>query len=174
MVALGLSPPSRGHNNPPRGRIDQPVRPVAVQNGATTTSDAGNARFNPESGIPVTQTGFDPTKQQFAPGAGISNAAGRRRSRHLGLDWRGRCLRNSTARTDQMKAELAQLQANGGWFRASMCVFCRQNRRQRPLLRSSSGKRMLTGWPMIWQPAAAMRAATPGFTAERRAWRYRR
>ena len=25
-----------------------------------------------------------------------------------------------------------------------------------------NGKRMQTGWPMIWRPAAAMRAATPG------------
>ena len=96
---------------------------MPVQNGATTTSDAGNARFNPESGIlSFTQPGFDPTKQQFAPGSGaISNAAGKTlllapsgiagAAQPIGaVDAYG----NSTARTDQMKAELAQLQANGG------------------------------------------------------------
>ena len=104
-------------------RIDQASVPLPVQNGATTTSDAGNARFNPESGIlSFTQPGFDPTKQQFAPGSGaISNAAGKTlllapsgiagAAQPIGaVDAYG----NSTARTDQMKAELAQLQANGG------------------------------------------------------------
>ena len=117
------SPPSRGAQQSAARRIDQASVPLPVQNGATTTSDAGNARFNPESGIlSFTQPGFDPTKQQFAPGSGaISNAAGKTlllapsgiagAAQPIGaVDAYG----NSTARTDQMKAELAQLQANGG------------------------------------------------------------
>ena len=121
--ATASSPPSRGAQQSAARRIDQASVPLPVQNGATTTSDAGNARFNPESGIlSFTQQGFDPTKQQFAPGAGaISNAAGKTlllapsgiagAAQPPGaVDAYG----NSTARTDQMKAELAQLQANGG------------------------------------------------------------
>ena len=149
---------------------------MPVQNGATTTSDAGNARFNPESGIlSFTQPGFDPTKQTIcAWGTGaISNAAAGKTlllapsgiagaAQPIGaVDAYG----NSTARTDQMKAELAQLQANGGQSegpRVSMLQSLPAEQADRDRLRSSSGKRMLTGWPMIWQPAAAMRAATPG------------
>lgn len=117
------SPPSRGAQQSAARKIDQASVQLPVQNGATTTSDAGNARFNPESGIlSFTQPGFDPTKQQFAPGSGaISNAAGKTlllapsgiagAAQPIGaVDAYG----NSTARTDQMKAELAQLQANGG------------------------------------------------------------
>ena len=117
------SPPVRGAQQSAARKIDQASVQLPVQNGATTTSDAGNARFNPESGIlSFTQPGFDPTKQQFAPGAGaISNAAGKTlllapsgiagAAQPTGaVDAYG----NSTARTDQMKAELAQLQANGG------------------------------------------------------------
>lgn len=38
---------------------------------AGTTGNAGDAKFNPESGtLSFTQPGFDPTKQQFAPGTG--------------------------------------------------------------------------------------------------------
>ena len=117
------SPPVRGAQQSAARKIDQASVQLPVQNGATTTSDAGNARFNPESGIlSFTQPGFDPTKQQFAPGAGaISNAAGKTlllapsgiagAAQPTGaVDAYG----NSTAHTDQMKAELAQLQANGG------------------------------------------------------------
>ena len=117
------SPPSIGAQQSAARKIDQASVQLPVQNGATTTSDAGNARFNPESGIlSFTQPGFDPTKQQFAPGSGaISNAAGKTlllapsgiagAAQPIGaVDAYG----NSTARTDQMKAELAQLQANGG------------------------------------------------------------
>jgi len=121
--ATASSPPSRGAQQSAARRIDQASVPLPVQNGATTTSDAGNARFNPESGIlSFTQPGFDPTKQQFAPGAGaISNAAGK--TLLLAPSWIAGAAQppgavdaygNSTARTDQMKAELAQLQANGG------------------------------------------------------------
>ena len=38
---------------------------------AGTTGNAGDAKFNPESGtLSFTQPGFDPTKQQFSPGTG--------------------------------------------------------------------------------------------------------
>jgi hypothetical protein len=116
------SPPIRGAQQSAVRKIDQASVPLPAQNGAATTIDAGNARFNPESGIlSFTQPGFDPTKQSFAPGAGaVSNATGKTLllapSGIAGavqppgaMDAYG----NSTARTDQMKAELAQLQANG-------------------------------------------------------------
>ena len=118
------SPPNRGAQQSAVRKIDQASVPLPAQTGATPGPGiAGNARFNPESGIlSFTQPGFDPTKQQFAPGAGaISNAAGKTlllapsgiagAAQPTGaVDAYG----NSTARTDQMKAELAQLQANGG------------------------------------------------------------
>lgn len=118
------SPPGRGAQQSAVRKIDQASVPLPAQAGATPGPGiAGNARFNPESGIlSFTQPGFDPTKQQFAPGAGaISNAAGKTlllapsgiagAAQPTGaVDAYG----NSTARTDQMKADLAQLQANGG------------------------------------------------------------
>lgn len=45
--------------------------PAPDQNIAGTTGNAGDAKFNPDSGtLSFTQPGFDPTKQQFAPGTG--------------------------------------------------------------------------------------------------------
>jgi hypothetical protein len=104
------SPPVRGAQQSAVRKIDQASVQLPVQNGATTTSDAGNARFNPESGIlSFTQPGFDPTKQTFAPGTGaISNAAGKTMvlapSESVRPEWPLDAYGNSTARTDQMKA----------------------------------------------------------------------
>lgn len=119
--ATASSSPNRGAQQSTARKIDQASVPLPAQNNAST-GNAGNARFNPESGIlSFTQPGFDPTKQSFAPGTGaISNTAGKTillaPSGIAGavqppgaVDAYG----NSTARTDQMKAELAQLQANG-------------------------------------------------------------
>ncbi|KFB68921.1 hypothetical protein [Candidatus Accumulibacter vicinus] len=140
LVGDGRKPdPARGAQQSTARKIDNSV---AAQVPSTTQSDArkidlampahvpalgpkttGNARFNPESGtLSFTQPGFDPTKQSFAPGTGaISNTAGKTillapsgiagavQQPHGAVDAYG----NSTARTDQMKAELAQLQANG-------------------------------------------------------------
>lgn len=45
--------------------------PTPGPNIAGTTGNAGDAKFNPDSGtLYFTQPGFDPTKQQFAPGTG--------------------------------------------------------------------------------------------------------
>lgn len=105
--------------------------PTPGPNIAGTTGNAGDAKFNPDSGtLSFTQPGFDPTKQQFAPGTGAitdpktgrtimitgdqgaqPTGASRAAAGVMagGVDAYG----NSTARTDQMKAELAQLQASG-------------------------------------------------------------
>ncbi len=105
--------------------------PTPGPNIAGTTGNAGDAKFNPDSGtLSFTQPGFDPTKQQFAAGTGAitdpktgrtimitgdqgaqPTGASRAAAGVMagGVDAYG----NSTARTDQMKAELAQLQASG-------------------------------------------------------------
>jgi hypothetical protein len=99
---------------------------------ASNTGNAGDARYDAQSGIlSFTNKGFDPTRQSFAPGTGAitdpktgrtmlltgseqgmasgSQSSGTVANPGSGTDAYG----NSTARTDQMKAELAQLQANG-------------------------------------------------------------
>lgn len=101
---------------------------------ATNTSigDTGNASFNPQSGIlAFTDKTFDPTKQMFQPGTGaITNPrtgktmmlapqeAGASGIAGAPLQQAGAgstdAYGNSTARTDQMKSELAQMQAATG------------------------------------------------------------
>lgn len=115
------SPPVRGAQQSAVRKIDQASVPLPAQAGATPGPGiAGDTRFNPGFGIlSFTQPGFDPTKQTFAPGTGaISNAAGKTMvlapSESVRPEWPLDAYGNSTARTDQMKAELAQLQANGG------------------------------------------------------------
>ncbi len=97
----------------------------------TGTGDTGNANFNPQSGIlAFTDKTFDPTKQMFQPGTGaITNPrtgktmmlapqeAGASGIAGAPLQQAGAgstdAYGNSTARTDQMKSEIAQLQATG-------------------------------------------------------------
>ncbi|HNF64023.1 MAG TPA: hypothetical protein PKZ20_20055, partial [Rhodocyclaceae bacterium] len=108
------SPPVRGAQQSAVRKIDQASVPLPAQAGATPGPGiAGDTRFNPGFGIlSFTQPGFDPTKQTFAPGTGaISNAAGKTMvlapSESVRPEWPLDAYGNSTARTDQMKAELA-------------------------------------------------------------------
>jgi len=104
----------------------------AIRSNNTGTGDTGNASFNPQSGIlAFTDKTFDPTKQMFQPGTGaITNPrtgktmmlapqeAGASGIAGAPLQQAGAgstdAYGNSTARTDQMKSELAQMQAATG------------------------------------------------------------
>ena len=103
-----------------------------IRSNNTGIGDTGNANFNPQSGIlAFTDKTFDPTKQIFQPGTGaITNPrtgktmmlapqdAGSSGISGSALQQDGAgstdAYGNSTARTDQMKSELAQMQAATG------------------------------------------------------------
>lgn len=104
----------------------------AIRSNNTGIGNTGNANFNPQSGIlAFTDKAFDPTQQMFQPGTGaITNPrtgktmmlapqdAGASGIAGAPLQQAGAgstdAYGNSTARTDQMKSELAQMQAATG------------------------------------------------------------
>ena len=140
MDSQGASPTPAAQQQPaitdPAVAPQSAARPaVAPQQASysnnTGTGDTGNANFNPQSGIlAFTDKTFDPTKQMFQPGTGaITNPrtgktmmlapqeAGASGIAGAPLQQAGAgstdAYGNSTARTDQMKSEIAQLQATG-------------------------------------------------------------
>jgi hypothetical protein len=141
MDSQGASPTPAAQQQPaitdPAVAPQSAARPaVAPQQASysnnTGTGDTGNANFDPQSGIlAFTDTTFDPTKQMFQPGTGaITNPrtgktmmlapkeAGASGIAGAPLQQAGAgstdAYGNSTARTDQMKSEIAQLQAATG------------------------------------------------------------
>lgn len=72
--AAAAAPIASGATQSDARKIDNAMpanAPTPGPNIAGTTGNAGDAKFNPDSGtLYFTQPGFDPTKQQFAPGTG--------------------------------------------------------------------------------------------------------
>lgn len=72
--AAAAAPIASGSTQSDARKIDNTMpanAPAPDPNIAGTTGNAGDAKFNPDSGtLYFTQPGFDPTKQQFAPGTG--------------------------------------------------------------------------------------------------------